>query len=284
MKKACWISAGILVLLMVVSGILTTISINSSSIARNRIGLVRIEGPIIDSEKAVNEIKEYARDASVKAILLRVNSPGGAVAPSQEIYAEVKKAVEKKPVVVSMGAVAASGGYYISAPASRIVANPGTITASIGVIMEIPNISGLMQKIGVRSEVVKSGKHKDLASAFRDLGDDERRILQSVIDNVHEQFIDAVALGRDMEGNDVRKIADGRIFTGEQAVEAGLVDELGSLEDAIDIAAELAGISGKPKVIEKKEKRSFLDLLNSSISGKINDIIPTIELKYLFSP
>ncbi|UCG78438.1 MAG: signal peptide peptidase SppA [Nitrospirota bacterium] len=284
MKKACWISAGILVLLMVVSGILTIISINSSSLARNRIGLVRIEGPIIDSEKTVNEIKEYARDASIKAILLRVNSPGGAVAPSQEIYAEVKKAVEKKPVVVSMGAVAASGGYYISAPASRIVANPGTITASIGVIMEIPNISGLMQKIGVRSEVVKSGKHKDLASAFRDLGDDERLILQSVIDNVHEQFIDAVALGRDMEGNDVRKIADGRIFTGEQAVEAGLVDELGSLEDAIDIAAELAGISGKPKVIEKKEKRSFLDLLNSSISGKINDIIPTIELKYLFSP
>ncbi|MEE9523930.1 MAG: signal peptide peptidase SppA [Thermodesulfovibrionales bacterium] len=284
MKKTCLIISVILVVLLTISGIITLISDNSFSFDGNKIALVRIEGPILDSEKAMEEIKKYSKDSSVKAILLRVNSPGGAVAPSQEIYVEVKKAVEKKPVVISMGAVAASGAYYISAPASRIVANPGTITASIGVIMEIPNFSGLMQKVGIKSEVIKSGRHKDLASAFRGIGEEERKILQNVLDNVHEQFILAVAEGRNMDVSEIRKIADGRIFTGQQAIAVGLVDELGNMEDAISVTADLAGIKGEPKVIEEKEKKSFFDLLNSSISGKINDIIPTLKLNYILSP
>ena len=284
MKKTCLIISVILVVLLTISGIITLISDNSVSFGGNKIALVRIEGPILDSEKAMEEIKKYSKDSSVKAILLRVNSPGGAVAPSQEIYVEVKKAVEKKPVVISMGAVAASGAYYISAPASRIVANPGTITASIGVIMEIPNFSGLMQKVGIKSEVIKSGRHKDLASAFRGIGEEERKILQNVLDNVHEQFILAVAEGRNMDVSEIRKIADGRIFTGQQAIAVGLVDELGNMEDAISVTADLAGIKGEPKVIEEKEKKSFFDLLNSSISGKINDIIPTLKLNYILSP
>lgn len=284
MKKTCIVITIIIVLLLTISGLLTLVKDSSVSFERNKIALVRIEGPILDSQKEIEEIRKYAKDTSIKAILLRVNSPGGAVAPSQEIFTEVKKAVEQKPVIVSMGAVAASGAYYISAPASRIVANPGTITASIGVIMEIPNLSGLMQKIGVKSEVVKSGKHKDLASAFRGIGDEERKILQNVLDNVHEQFIEAVAEGRQMESSEVRKIADGRIFTGQQAIKIGLVDELGNIEDAKLIAASLAGISGEPRIIEHKEKKTFFDLLNNSISGKINDIIPTLELKYILSP
>ncbi len=284
MKKTCLIISLILVVLLTISGIITLISNNSVSFEGNKIALVRIEGPILDSEKAIGEIKKYSKDSSIKAILLRVNSPGGAVAPSQEIYVEVKKAVEKKPVVISMGAVAASGAYYISAPASRIVANPGTITASIGVIMEIPNFSGLMKKVGVKSEVIKSGRHKDLASAFRGIGKEEKEILQNVLDNVHEQFIIAVAEGRNMDVSEIRKIADGRIFTGQQAIDVGLVDELGNIEDAISVTADLAGIEGEPKVVEEKEKRSFFDLLNSSISGKINDIIPTIKLNYILSP
>jgi protease-4 len=284
MKKTCLIIVAILVVLLTISGIITLISDNSVSFDGNKIALVRIEGAILDSEKAIGEIKKYSKDSSVKAILLRVNSPGGAVAPSQEIYIEVKKAVEKKPVVISMGTVAASGAYYISAPASRIIANPGTITASIGVIMEVPNFSGLMEKVGVKSEVIKSGKHKDLASAFRGIGKEERMILQNVLDNVHEQFITAVAEGRNIEVSELRKIADGRIFTGQQAIDVGLVDELGNMEDAIRITADLAGIEGEPKVIEEKEKKSFFDLLNSSISGKINDIIPTVKLNYILSP
>jgi protease-4 len=284
MKKTCLIILAILAVLLTISGIITLISDNSVSFDGNKIALVRIEGAILDSEKAIGEIKKYSKDSSVKAILLRVNSPGGAVAPSQEIYIEVKKAVEKKPVVISMSTVAASGAYYISAPASRIIANPGTITASIGVIMEIPNFSGLMEKVGVKSEVIKSGKHKDLASAFRGIGKEERMILQNVLDNVHEQFITAVAEGRNIEVSEVRKIADGRIFTGQQAIGVGLVDELGNMEDAIRITADLAGIEGEPKVVEEKEKRSFFDLLNSSISGKINDIIPTVKLNYILSP
>lgn len=249
-----------------------------------KVALVRIEGPIIDSKNAVDEIKDYAKDTSVKAIVLRVDSPGGAVAPSQEIYEEVRKATAKKKIVVSMGSIAASGGYYISSPASRIVANPGTLTGSIGVIMEIPNIEGLMNKVGVKTEVIKSGRHKDMASAFRGIGKEERVILQNVLDDVHDQFIKSVAEGRKMLPEDVRKIADGRIFTGKQALAVGLVDELGNLEDAIKAAAKLAGIKGEPAVVSKKEKISFLELLRGKFPKELADFFPTVKIKYVFSP
>jgi protease-4 len=213
-----------------------------------------------------------------------VDSPGGAVAPSQEIYEEVRKAVAKKKIVVSMGSLAASGGYYISAPASRIVANPGTLTGSIGVIMEIPNLEGLMNKVGVKTEVIKSGRHKDIASVFRGIGREEREILQGVLDDVHDQFIKAVAEGRKMLPDHVKKLADGRIFTGKQAVGVGLVDELGNLEDAIKVAARLSGIKGEPGVVSKKEKFSFMDIVRGNLPKEFSDIFPTVKLKYYFSP
>jgi protease IV len=249
-----------------------------------RVAVIRIEGPIIDSKEAIDEIKDYVKDPSIKAIVLRIDSPGGAVAPSQEIYEEVRKAAVKKKIVVSMGSLAASGGYYIASSATKIVANPGTLTGSIGVIMEIPNFSGLMNKVGVKTEVIKSGKHKDIASVFRGIGKDEREILQGALDNVHEQFIKAVSEGRKMLIEDVRAIADGRIFTGEQALKAGLVDELGNLEDAVKAAAKLSGIKGEPDVVTKKERFSLTNMLKGSMPKELTDLFPSVKVQYLFAP
>ena len=282
MKKGCLIITGLLIVMMAVSLIIVLFQKNVPH--GSRVALVRIEGTILDSKEIVDEIKGYTKDSSVKAIVLRVDSPGGAVAPSQEIYAEVKKAVLKKKVIVSMGSVAASGGYYISAPASKIIANPGTLTGSIGVILEIPNIEGLMSKIGVKTEVIKSGRHKDMGSAFRGLKQEERQILQGVMDNVHEQFIRAVSEGRKMKIDAVREIADGRIFSGEQAVDNGLIDQLGTLEDAIKTAALLAGIKDEPEVVTKEEKFSLIDMLRNKIPDELANVFPTMKIKYLYTP
>jgi protease-4 len=237
----------------------------TGSFGQGRIGLVRIEGVILDAKETLDQLKEYREDPSIQAVLLRIDSPGGAVVPSQEIYDQVRKIREegKKKVVASMGTVAASGGYYIASGSDRIVASSGTLTGSIGVIMELMNMEGLLKKVGVESVVIKSGKHKDLASPFRKMGEKEREILQGVLDDVHAQFIEAVASGRGMDPEAVRRIADGRVFTGRQAKEIGLVDEVGGLEDAIQAAADLAGIEGKPEVVEREKPFRFLDLLNS---------------------
>ncbi|NOZ68632.1 MAG: signal peptide peptidase SppA [Deferribacteres bacterium] len=249
-----------------------------------KVAIVRVTGVIIDSGSVIEELKGYSKDNSVKAIVLRVDSPGGAVAPSQEIYEEILKIKKKKKVVVSMGSVAASGGYYISAPADKIVANAGTLTGSIGVIMEIPNVKGLMEKVGIETEVIKSGKHKDMASVFKSMTPEERRILQSVLDDVHEQFIRAVSEARGMKFEDVKKLADGRIFTGRMARELGLVDELGNLHDAVMLAGSLSGIKGEPSVVEKKEKFSFFDLLRGELPERlINRVFPGIRLKYILA-
>jgi protease IV len=281
-KKAFFIFLFLFLFLVIIS--LVFVLLQKNIPIGDRIALIRIEGPILDSKDTIDELKEHIKDSSIKAIVLRVDSPGGAVAPSQEIYEEVRKAVVKKKIIVSMGSVAASGGYYIAAPASRIIANPGTLTGSIGVIMEVPNLEGLMNKIGVKTEVIKSGKHKDIASVFRGIGKEEREILQNVLDNVHEQFITAVAEGRKMLPDDIRKIADGRVFTGEQALKAGLVDELGNLEDAIKTAASLAGIKGEPVVVSKKERLSFINLLREGVPKELKEIFPDVKLKYLFVP
>jgi protease-4 len=283
MKKICIVITVLFISLMAISALLTVM--NRELPLKDKIALIRIEGPIITAKDIVNEIKEHAKDRSIKAIVLRVDSPGGGVVPSQEIYGEVKKAAAQKKVIVSMGSVAASGGYYISAPATKIIANPGSITGSIGVIMEIPNFKGLMDKIGVKTEVIKSGKHKDLASVFRGIGVEEREILQRVMDNVHEQFIKAVSEGRKLPVDSVKKIADGRIFSGQQAMQAGLVDELGDLEYTISEAAKMAGIKGEPDVITKKEKLPLLELLKGKLPDGISNAMPSmpkIELKYMY--
>lgn len=249
-----------------------------------KIALVRVTGIILDSTETINELKEYSKDNSIKAIVIRVDSPGGAVAPSQEIYGEILKIKGKKKIIVSMGSVAASGGYYIAAPADIIVANAGTLTGSIGVIMEIPNVEGLMDKIGVKAQVIKSGKHKDIASMYRSIPPEELEILQTVMDDVHDQFITAVSEARGIPYEETKKLADGRIFTGRMAKEVGLVDKIGSLQDAIMLAGELTGIKGEPQVVTKTEKFGLLDYIKGEFSGKlIHNVFSGIQLKYLFT-
>ncbi len=241
---------------------------NSQLISREGVGLIEVKGMIFDSKETVRQLRYFLKQESVKAVVLRVDSPGGIVAPSQEIYAEVKKFAARKKIIVSMGSLAASGGYYISAPATMIYANPGTITASIGVILKLSNIESLMDKIGIKSYTLKTGKYKDSGSPVRQFSAEDRAMLQSVIDNTHQQFVRAVAEGRKLPVEDVRKIADGRILSGEQAREHKLVDRLGTLQDAIEEAGRLAGIAGDPELLlPPKKKVNYLDLLVEGAEG-----------------
>lgn len=253
----------------------------------DRIALVRIEGVILDSHSTVTELKRFGENPSVKAIVIRIDSPGGGVVPSQEIYDAVQRVRNKnnKAVIASMGTVAASGGYYIAAATDRIIANPGTLTGSIGVIMETANVEGLLKKIGVEGIVVKSGKFKDVGSPLRKMTEEEQALLQSVMDDVHKQFIDAVAEGRALEVSTVQALADGRIFTGRQAKDAKLVDELGNLDDAIQLAADLAGIEGEPRVVEPRRRFSLRELIESRLSVLMPklDFYSGISLKYLMA-
>ncbi len=254
----------------------------------NKIALIRVEGVILDSRKIVKTLRRYGKNPDIKGILIRIDSPGGGVAASQEIYdelIEIQREGQKK-VVSSMGTVAASGGYYIASATDLIVANPGTLTGSIGVIMELTNIEGLLNKIGVEGITIKSGKNKDVGSPFRKMKKEERALLQNVLDDVHSQFIEAVAEGRSLHIDEVRRLADGRIFTGRQAQEVGLVDELGSLQWAIQRSAELAGIEGKPQIIEADEKTLLSELLENRFFGKLKNMqfpVSSVGLHYLFS-
>jgi protease-4 len=268
MKKRPFLMAmlligAIFIFFVVLVYVISSIMGRADSLALGKkVGVIEVTGVIVESKDIIDQLIDFRDDGNVKAIVLRVDSPGGGVGPSQEIYEEVRKAVDIKPVVVSMGSVAASGGYYIAVPARRILANPGSITGSIGVIMEFTNFQELLQKIGLRSDVVKSGEHKDIGSPIRPMTESDRKILQTMIDDVHSQFVDAVAEGRKLNPDIVRSLADGRIFTGRQAMAAGLVDELGNLQDAIAVAAKLAGIEGEPKVVYPPEDKSrFLDYL-----------------------
>ncbi|MBP1724646.1 MAG: multidrug transporter [Deltaproteobacteria bacterium] len=219
-----------------------------------KIAIIEVRGVILDAQPVVEKLVKLRKNEKIKAIILR----------------EVKKAQKEKKVLVSMGSVAASGGYYIACAADRIIANPGSITGSIGVIVESLNVEELLGKLGLRSVVVKSGKHKDLGSPMRPMTGEDRKLLQGVIDSVHEQFIKAVAEGRKLPVEKVRRLADGRIFSGDQARSLGLVDELGNLEDTIAAAAQMAGIRGEPEVLYPEKKRfSLFDLLIQETMQKI---------------
>jgi protease IV len=242
----------------------------SNFVIRESIGVLEVKGLITDSRETIEQLHEFRDNDRIKAVILRIDSPGGVVGPSQEIYEEVKKFTKKKPLIVSMGSVAASGGYYIATPSTLIFANPGTITGSIGVLMKLSNIQNLLNKIGMNSYVLKSGEFKDSGSPFRKMSEREKDVLQNVIDNMHGQFIKAVADGRKIPLDKVRLLADGRIYTGEQALEAKLIDRIGNLEDAVDATAKLAGIKGQPKLVYPPEKKkTFLDLLIEGTNDRI---------------
>jgi protease-4 len=241
----------------------------------DKIAIVEVRGVITQSSGVIEELHQYLEDDGVKAIILRVDSPGGGVGPSQEIYREIMriKSDSKRKVVTSMGSVAASGGYYIACASDLIVANPGTITGSIGVVMQFSNFEELLKKIGIKGVVLKSGEHKDIGSPFREMTPEEKRIMQEVLNNVHQQFIQAVAEGRKLDRSKVAEIADGRILTGEQAKNLGLVDRLGNLQDTIDITAKLAGIVGKPNVLYPKKKISIWELLMRDMASAVVDVL-----------
>jgi protease-4 len=282
-RKIFWLFAAVIGTVVLMNLFFPDIDLSTE----DRIALIRVEGVIVDSQATVGELKRFSENPSVKAIVLRIDTPGGGVVPSQEIYDAIKRVRNKnnKAVIASMGSVAASGGYYIAAATDRIVANPGTLTGSIGVIMETANVEGLLQKIGVEGVVIKSGKYKDVGSPLRKMSAEERGLLQAVMDDVHKQFIEAVAEGRSMELRAAQVLADGRIFTGRQAKEAKLVDELGDLEDAIQLAAEVVGIEGEPKVVEPRRRFSIRELLDSKLSmifPKL-DVQPGVSLKYLMA-
>ena len=233
-----------------------------------RVGLVDVVGEISDSEPFVDQMERLERDATVRAVVVRLDSPGGGVAASQEMYEAVRKIREQgKPVVASMAGVAASGAFYVACAADSIVSNPGTLTGSIGVIMSFPNTEELFRKVGVRLEVVKTGKFKDVGSIWRPMTEDERNLLQDVLTNVYDQFIEAISDGRSLNREDILPYADGRVFTGDQALEYGFVDRLGDLDDAIQMAAKMGGIRGRPSVVRKDRRRvSLLDFLDEKMN------------------
>jgi len=244
------------------------------SLSNNKIAVISIQGVLTSSTDTIREFKKYEEDKDVKALVLRIDSPGGTVVAAQEIYEEIQKLRENKVVLASMGNVAASGGYYVASATEEIVANPGTLTGSIGVISEYPNIEQLMKKVGLRSEVMKSGRFKDLGNPTREMTEEERQILQDLLDNIHMQFIRDVALGRGRTVEEIEPLADGRVFTGEQAKENGLVDRLGNFQDALDRAAELAGIEGKPVIIYPEEKRKKIwEYLIQSVAEVMGSVL-----------
>ncbi len=240
-----------------------------------KIGVVEINGVILDSVSIIRNLKNFRKRKDIYAVVVRINSPGGGVAPSQEISEAVRRCAAEKPVVASLGSVAASGGYYIASAADYIIANPGTITGSIGVIMEYTNIEDIMKKIGIKPVVIKSGKFKDAGSPTRPLTKEERKYLQNFVDEIHEQFVADVAKGRNLKEENIRKIADGRIISGKDAVSKGLVDKLGNYEDALDYTAEKAGIKNKNYrvVFPPKKKFSFLRTLFEESASRLTEIV-----------
>lgn len=256
---------------------------------KDKVGVVLVEGPINDSRSIVDLLDNYKNNNSIKAVILRIDSPGGGVAPSQEIYDAIVDLKKKKKVVASMGSVAASGGYLIACAADKIVANPGSITGSISALIQLANFEDLLKKIGLKSSVIKSGKFKDVGSPLRQMTREEIVLLQGLVDDIYDQLLDVIARDRNIKKDELRKIADGRIFTGKQALEVGLVDELGNMGYAVRLAGNLAGIKGEPDVIypEKKITKFWQIFLKQAISLVADELKGNVNndhaVKYLYS-
>ncbi|MBU1171106.1 MAG: signal peptide peptidase SppA [Proteobacteria bacterium] len=252
-----------------------------------KVGVIEINGAIIESKTILDNLKSFREDDSIKAIVVRIDSPGGGVGPSQEIFRAIEKVRAKKHVIASMGALAASGGYYAASATEGIMANPGTITGSIGVIMGYTNFKDIFDKIGLVPVVIKSGAFKDTGSPVREMREDEKVFLQDFVNKIHEQFVHDVSKGRNMEYAIVKKLADGRIYTGNEAMTLGLVDRLGNFEDAVEWAGELAGIEGEISVIyPPKPKLSIMEYVTESTMDELGKYFIDSKLSggYIFNP
>ncbi len=259
-------------------------ALNNAS-SHGNIGIVEINGIILSSKKIIQNIKTFRDDDSIKAIILRIDSPGGGIGPSQEIYREVMKTKRDKKIITSMGSVAASGGYYIASATNKIIANAGTLTGSIGVIMKYANIEEIAKKIGISPVVIKSGKFKDIGSPLRELNDSERKVLQDLVNELHLQFVNDAAKARGIDVETMLTLADGRVYSGQKALDLNLIDRLGNLDDAVQWVGELAGIKEKLKpVYPKEDKITFIKRLadtlfkDLNISGTVTD-----NLRYIIN-
>jgi protease-4 len=263
--------AGLMLLGIVLASVAGSDSTTRGDVFGDKVAIIPIDGEILGSRDVIDALHRYARNSSVKAMVMRINSPGGAIAPSQEIYEEIRnvRARSGKPIVASLDSVAASGGYYIASACDRIVANPGSITGSIGVILQWMETKDLLAWAKLKPETITSGPMKAAGSPYQDLTDAQRAYFQDIVMQLHSQFVRAVAAGRKgkLSEADVSRIADGRVFTGEQAIGLKLVDQLGNLDDAIGVAGKLGGINGHPGTIyPKKRARGLFDLLTSDDS------------------
>lgn len=243
-----------LVLLLVVFLVGKAHKYGSDVFDGDTIALLRVEGAIIDVRWYMEQVRDLTKDDEIVAVVLRIDTPGGAIAPTQELYDELLKLGEIKPIVTSMGTVAASGGYYLSCATDWIVSNPGTITGSVGVIMELTNLQDLFQKLGIRNKTIKSGKFKDTGNPMRPMTKEEEDLLQGMIMDTYEQFVEAVLEGRPVEEDEIRPYLDGRVLTGRQAYELGLVDQLGNINAAVEKAAEMAGLTDVPEQLYEPER------------------------------
>ncbi len=286
-KKSDWIIGGIILFFIITFFFIFALTLFLPSTSdlelsggKDKVACVELTGPIFNSKDIVNQLKKYQKNKSIDAIVFRIESPGGTIGASQEIYEEVKKIRDSgKIIVASMGNIAASGGYYVACGANKIVANPGTITGSIGVIIEFLNIRELADKLGLKFEIIKSGKFKDTGNPYRELTPEERKYFQKVIDDSFQQFVETVHKERGIDKESLLSIADGRIFTGKQAKELRLIDELGSYEDAISLAIKLSGISEDAKIIKEKRKQfNIFDIL----FGDIDETLFRIKYNTVF--
>jgi protease IV len=281
------LGVGAAVLVLFVATIWLLIAVSDDGLpGRAKVAVVEVEGVIgadsgrgLDTDGIIRVLGEYRDDPAVRAVVLRINSPGGVVAPTQEIFNAVRRLRDaKKPVVASLGSVAASGGYYVAVAADRIYASPGTLTGSIGVVMQLANLEGLLKKVGVEYVVVKAGAYKDVGNIARAMTPEERRILQALLDDVYDQFVTAVAEGRGLDPQVVRGFAEGRIYSGRQAQGLKMVDELGGLEEAIEAAAKMAGLPAKPRVIYPRRRFSLRGLLSNEMGlGPVSRVLPSLE-------
>ena len=248
-----------------------------------KVGVVEIKGMISESRPILKQLDCYRQDSRIKAIVLRINSPGGAVGPSQEILREVEKLRQEKKIVASLGTLAASGGYYVACAAHLIMANPGTATGSIGVVMQFANVEQLGKKLGLDIYALKAGRYKDVGSPFRPMTPEEKAYLQKLLDNIYQQFLRDVARNRKIPLEKMRRLAEGRIYTGGEAKNLGLVDEFGNLPDAIEKAGRLAGIKGKVEAVyPEKERFSLLRWLLDQDSDSLSRLaLPYPEPAFL---